>query len=745
MVPAMRTIAIAATAAALCFSCGSRKGGNSGVGEPCETVLDCEWGLGCYDGRCGHPPDARSDLLDVSPDLPDGQDGTDGQADPDAAEGLDATDEGGGEDVPADEGPADLPSDGEEDAGREACMFMPPVGEFNPAMECAWRGSDVEPARDDVVSMPVVINVTDDNGDTLINLDDTPDILFITYDLEGDGCCNVPGVIRVVSGRCGSEGLLEEHFTIRDPYVDNSGGLAAGDIDADTLPEIVAMIHPTGTVAFEHDGTVKWRSTDPNGTDDDMCTAVQPSIADLDGDGTGEVIVGRVVLDGLTGATLWRGTEGLGYNAFLGPIAIVADIDLDGSPEVVAGNTAYRADGWPEWVYDYGTSLGTCQGGCGLACDGYNATGNFDDDDFAEIVAVVAERVFVFEHDGTLKVMLTIPREAGYAGYNEGGPPTVADFDGDGRSEIGVAAANYYSVFDLDCTGDPLPSGCEDEGILWKVENNDESSRVTGSSVFDFDGDGSAEVVYNDETHFRIFRGIDGEVLFEWNNYSHTRLEYPVIADVDNDGNAEIVFIENGSSGREPGIEVWGDEADLWVPTRRIWNQHAYHITNIDEDGALPAFERPNWLVYNNYRQNLPDFSPFLAPDLVVEITGTDTSECSAGRIAIEARVCNIGDVRVGEVDVRFYEGDPEDGRGIDCVPDEPGMQGLVTEGTLEPGDCADVTCVWSGVPVAPASADVTACVDDTDWSCTEPGGNNECNEDNNTDILEDVQCERPL
>jgi hypothetical protein len=498
-------------------------------------------------------------------------------------------------------------------------------------------------------------------------------------------------------------------------------------------------------VAFEHDGTVKWESLDPNKTDNDMCTAVQPSIVDLNGDGYGEVIVGRVALDGVTGETLWRGTDGRGYNAFLGPISIAADVDLNGVPEVIAGNTVYRADGWVQWVFDYGSDLGTCAMGCSLECDGFNATGNFDDDDYAEIVSVVAERVYIFEHDGALKVMFPIPREAGYTGYNEGGPPTVADFDGDGRSEIGVAAANYYNVFDLDCTGDPLPSGCDSEGILWKVVNNDESSRVTGSSVFDFDGDGSAEVVYNDETNFRIFRGSDGEILFEWNNYSHTRLEYPVIADVDNDGNAEIVFIENGSSGREPGIEVWGDESDLWVPTRRIWNQHAYHITNINEDGTLPMFEDPNWLIYNNYRQNLPDFSPFLAPDLIVEFIEVDTTGCSSGTVDLVTRVCNIGDVRVGEVEVRFYEGDPSDGQGIDCVPDEPGMQGLRTSGTLEPDDCTIVTCTWSDPPTAPASADVTACVDDVDWSCVPPGANNECNEENNTDLAEDIQCERPL
>src|SRR5207249_2276454 len=75
-------------------------------------------------------------------------------------------------------------------------------------------------------------------------------------------------------------------------------------------------------------------------------------------------------------------------------------------------------------------------------------------------------------------------------GGGRGGPPTVADFDGDGRPEIATAALQRYAVFDPDCRGAPLPSGCEAEGVRWTRPNQDASSNVTGSSVFDFNGDG---------------------------------------------------------------------------------------------------------------------------------------------------------------------------------------------------------------------------------------------------------------
>ena len=51
--------------------------------------------------------------------------------------------------------------------------------------------------------------------------------------------------------------------------------------------------------------------------------------------------------------------------------------------------------------------------------------------------------------------------------------------------------------------------------LKWQSTTQDGSSNVTGSSVFDFEGDGKAEVVYNDECYFRVYNGADGMVLFE--------------------------------------------------------------------------------------------------------------------------------------------------------------------------------------------------------------------------------------
>ena len=600
----------------------------------------------------------------------------------------------------------------------KVCEYIPPVGEFYPVMKCKWSGSDDHPLRDDVVATPAVANLTDDNGDGEIDYRDIPDIAFLSYDLEGTGCCASPATLRVVSGRCLPNGLMQEHFSVSEPVMDNSAGIAIGDLDGDGSPDIVTMKRGGGTVAFERDGTVKWESDQPKGNH--FLTAVQPAIANLDGDSVAEVIVGRVVLDGLTGAMRWAGTAGRGINSFLGPLSVVADLDLDGSPEVIAGNTVYDSEGKIVCRYEFGNEGTGCHGS--MPCDGFNAVGNFDNDQEGEIVIVREGYVYILEHDCTLKWRAAIPHDD--CAYNEGGPPTIADFDGDWRPEIGVAGADYYAVFDMDCKN-PLPPYCAAPGVLWKLPNNDCTSRATGSSVFDFDGDGKAEVIYNDEQLFRILRGHDGMVLFEWPNYSHTRLEYPLVVDVDNDGNAEIIFIENAwGGGSDRGLEIWGDQLDNWVNTRRIWNQHTYHITNVDENGGIPRVEIPNWLVpgLNNFRQNVQGDGIFDAPDLVAENLSISKRNCPPN-LELSVLIANRGSLGVANgVQVAVYL-------------DQNGQRTLLgvtqTSRDLLPGASELVTFTWE-VPQAMRETGLSFVVV-ADDNGTGLGLHNECIETNNS------------
>ena len=491
------------------------------------------------------------------------------------------------------------------------------VREFDPVVEWHKEVQSVRPDSNQVMMTPAVID---------LNADGTPDIVYSTY--TGSNFFT-DALLRAVSGTDGRE-LWS--VTNSEYELVGGAGLAVGDIDGDGKAEIIAVHESYGLIAFENDGAFKWLSQ-PLWAGQFNWGA--PAIADLDSDGSPEIIFGAKVLNA-NGTLRWDGiaSGGLGHgsNRF-GPLSLVADLDRDGLPEVVAGRTAYRADGSVYWNLNL--------------ADGFNAVGNFDADSFAEVVLVSFGNVYLLEHNGTIKWgPVAIP------GGGEGGAPTVADFDNDGLPEIGVAGANAFTVFETDGK------------VLWSAPTRDGSSRVTGSSVFDFDGDGSVEVVYGDETMLRIYRGSDGKVLYQLPKSSGTTYEYPLIVDVDGDGNAEIVAVANQLAGFGPqtGIYVIGDRNNTWVSTRKIWNQHTYHVTNVNDDGTIPRVEANSWELYNSYRTNLltEGFDPRLSPDLVVFSASQGSG---ASNTTFMAMVKNIATAPVAAgAKVAFYDGDPTKG-----------------------------------------------------------------------------------
>jgi hypothetical protein len=84
-----------------------------------------------------------------------------------------------------------------------------------------------------------------------------------------------------------------------------------------------------GIICFENDGTFKWVSAGY------AVGRIGIAVADLDRDGTPEVVSGRTALNN-DGTVRWTGTGGSSY------LTAVADLDLDGRPEVVTGSTADR-------------------------------------------------------------------------------------------------------------------------------------------------------------------------------------------------------------------------------------------------------------------------------------------------------------------------------------------------------------------------------------------------------------------
>ena len=138
---------------------------------------------------------------------------------------------------------------------------------------------------------------------------------------------------------------------------------------------------------------------------------------------------------------------------------------------------------------------------------------------------------------------------------------------------------------------------------------------------------------------------------------------------------------------------AFGHPENQWVRTRRIWNQHSYHVTNINEDGTLPLVEAPNHSNprLNNFRQNVQPDGLFDAPDLVLRDPSFSTVECGAGALLLRVRVINDG--RAGApagVPVSFYVDGAFVGQVLTTRPLLPGASEVlelrftpVTPGTL--------------------------------------------------------------
>ncbi|MBW2523720.1 MAG: hypothetical protein JRI23_06070 [Deltaproteobacteria bacterium] len=513
----------------------------------------------------------------------------------------------------------------------------------------------------------------------------------------------------------------------------------------------------------------------------------------------------------------FAGTGNHGTNG-QGPASCVANVLGNLRPEIIAGATVYGFPQPPagatsqadcatfppsnaeetafcngqlttEWTANL---EGFCAIADVLGADQTAAPGpNNPLDDLPEVVLITNGTIRIYNgQDGTERRNISL--NAG----TRGGPPNVDDFDGDGFPEVGTAASTAYVVFDFQDPGASCPtwtSVTHDNGNLprtppattcnqdsdcgdlaqfacneatnscvclhnnWRRATEDDSSQVTGSSVFDFNGDGAAEVVYNDECRFRIYDGLDGEVLFDPPSESRTRIEYPIVADVDNDGNAEIVFSTTNESGfcsqnldssYNNGIEVWGDAGDYWVSARRIWNQHAYNVTNVTEGGAVPLHAPESWREYHGRRYNIFRSNPRsqgIAPDLTVKAVQVSSPDAVCGQLSdlldITVEIENRGDLRVGPGVVVGFHGD------WTTVPLQEPLYAdaaqtpvqYVLQNTLEPGASIFFTVSYDSQYNSPGVLPdtITVIVDETDLE-------RECDELNN-ELTKDVVAGQPM
>jgi len=576
-----------------------------------------------------------------------------------------------------------LPSKCNNSAGKDAgvstdgclppCEYKPKTGKLQVSQRWAWGPkAAAHPTYIDVWSTPTVGRVHDTNCDGRVTDLDPPAVVLVTGNVKST-CCHCSGsnmcrrgVLRAIDGETG-----KELWSLRQAYAKSIGfsgispalGARLGktahsqeppDIFAVTGEGKVVKVSGAGKVLAVSDKALSGYTAAAFGWGGGL------ALADMDADGHIEVAFGATVFTTSGGGLkrVFEGTGGIGGGSVYRALSTFADLDgaADGKLELVAGNTVYKADGTQLWRRK------------DLA-DGFPGVADLDRDGKPEVVLVSKGKVYVLR--GVDGKTLAGPTALGSSGL--GGPPTIADFNGDKAPEIGVAQAKFYFMLKPDLAKGKLAE-------VWRAPNHDLSSSVTGSTVFDFEGDGSAEVIYNDECFLWVYDGKTGKVRFATPTTSFTGTETALVADVDGDGKAEMLQIANGASptkwkcnvapwnkpdpkvGRPAwkppaggsayrGLMLWEGKANTWVGTRTLWNQHTYHVSNICDNrdtacampnhyGLVPQKERPNWKVkwLNNFRQNVQDKGLFDAPDPIVTLKADCTSP-----VVLHAYLRNFG------------------------------------------------------------------------------------------------------
>jgi hypothetical protein len=642
------------------------------------------------------------------------------------------------------------------------CQIKPTFDKVDVQLEWSWTANEV-------TVMPLIADI---QGDPV------PEVVVTTSRV--DGLTRELGEIVVLDGKAGTELWRIQDDVPNQKY--GAHGLATpvlGDVSGDAKPDIVYYgrqnAQKTGlVVAVDGEGTLLWVGHNAQNQEVrvrwDNGAAV---MANLDLDPQAEIAIGGAIFDH-DGLMVWNQDAKSGLLGtptdnkvppkllYTGGLPVFADLTGDGKPELITGREAWTIN----WVGGAPPTVSLTQlwkNMDGKGNDGWPSVGDIDKNGTPEVILVAWPDIKVLD-GATGKLWCGIDptgvmcqnndalrtKPIAIKGSNLGGPATIADFDGDGMPEAGIAGGVAYAVYDFNRAGEEIVKPAADPApaagamyVRWFKTTQDNSSACTGSSVFDFQGDGAAEVAYQDECKVYVYDGKTGNSQLEILNSSGTVHEYPLVVDADGDGNAEFLTVANLSEAfandackvktpnfmARKGVYSYGAGADNWVPTRKVWTQHTYHVTNAESDGNVPLMEENNWTAdgLNNFRQNTQGAGVFNSPDLTVSLAiGLD--QCSE-KLVLQATIYNEGALGVpAGIEVAFYEGSDNTGMKLVTLPTD---EALLTGGST--------TVTWT----------VDAPDVKTNYFVEVDGGMNsgiiqECLEDNNGALVTDAECPEP-
>ncbi len=510
--------------------------------------------------------------------------------------------------------------------------------------------------------------------------------VVVVGDLDRDG---LPDVVTVHSAQKtitilkGSD--LSVKTTISTLYQPEYFDHAIANISNDNCAEIfIAEFDGTNYYVTSYDckGTFLWR-TKAFGKPYDL------ALADFNQDGKPELYYRNEILDAKTGAVLVAGTGD--WNTIdSGPVAV----------DVLAGNGLELVLGGEIFTVSLGGSLALAKkfnniptlGGItyfpkfnGSYITSQTSVADFNLDGKLDIVmngatsASSTSTTTIFFWDVANNNFKTYqPKQSnGSSWYNGAGRVNLADIDGDGKmNAVFVSGSRLFALND-------------DFSLKWFVTISELTSGFTSTTVFDFNNDGASEIVYRDEANLYIIDGKTGNAFATTVCKSRTANEYPIVADVDNDGATEICVscatddaqdINDLTLVGQGQIRMYkSSTATPWVPSRKVWNQHAYFNVNVNDDLTIPRVQQSSIVTFssgvcttgaNRALNNFLNQSGILdskgcktypATDLTIQGALTFTTPvCPTTDFPVTFTIKNIGDLALaGNFPITFYNGDP--------------------------------------------------------------------------------------
>jgi predicted outer membrane repeat protein len=357
--------------------------------------------------------------------------------------------------------------------------------------------------------------------------------------------------------------------------------------------------------AYDITGTEKWVSDTDFGLYANADFAVNIGFADFNNDGYPEVYVRNKIYDASSGVLLATATggnnTGLSWThyphvtKYKFSSVIAADVTGDEKLELILGNEIYSVNITNRLgTVDNSITMTKTVNPAGVTTDGHAQVADFNNDGHLDIL--VSNRDTRAETGGTVAVYVwdvyndavSTPLLISTT-WNGKSIPLIADVNNNGKLDIVIMCDKTSS--DDDIQAYEYNSATRQFSYLWGIDP-DENSYSNSVTLFDFNFDGSNEMLISDQSKVRIFNGNDASLIASFDITQNTIMQYPVIADVDGDGSADILAVGYPTGHDWTGsLNVLKSSGSPWAPARKVWNQYMYNAVNINEDLTVPSVQ----------------------------------------------------------------------------------------------------------------------------------------------------------